>query len=102
MNYYNEQNLSQIVTSYKSGTTVQELAQQHNIPVRSIIAKLSNLGVYVAKVYTTKTGEPVVLKEQLLEQIAEALCEPVEKIESLEKCTKTTLKLILKHLKKEQ
>ena len=101
MNYYNEQNLQSIVSSYKAGTTVQELAALHNIPVRSIIAKLSNLGVYVAKVYTTKTGEPVVLKVQLLEQIAEALGEPVEKIESLEKCTKTTLKLILKHLKRD-
>ena len=95
---YTQEVLEDIVQNYKSGASVQELSVAHNIPVRSIIAKLSNLGVYKKKTYVSKTGEIPVKKEQLLEVLAELLGEDLEKIESLEKCTKSTLKLLIQHL----
>jgi hypothetical protein len=95
---YTQEILDSIVEGYKTGASVQELSVTHNIPVRSIIAKLSNLGVYKKKHYVSKTGEVPVKKEQLLETIADLLGEDLEKIESLEKCTKSTLKLLINHL----
>jgi len=47
--------------------TVDALAQEFGKSVRSIIAKLSREGVYVAQPKVTKTGEPVVRKAELVE-----------------------------------
>ena len=47
--------------------TVEALAQEFGKSVRSIIAKLSREGVYVAQPKVTKTGEPVVRKAELVE-----------------------------------
>ena len=49
--------------------TVEALAQEFGKSVRSIIAKLSREGVYVAQPKVTKTGEPVVRKAELVAQI---------------------------------
>ena len=95
---YTPEVLDSILEDYKSGKSVQELSAAHNIPTRSIIAKLSNLGVYKKKTYVSKTGEAPVKKEELLETIAHLLGEDLQKIESLEKCTKSTLKLLIQHL----
>jgi hypothetical protein len=95
---YTPEVLDNIVQEYKSGKSVQEISAAHNIPTRSIIAKLSNLGVYKKKTYVSKTGEAPVKKEELLETIAHLLGEDLQKIESLEKCTKSTLKLLIQHL----
>jgi len=46
--------------------TVDALAQQFGKSVRSIIAKLSREGVYIAQPKVTKTGEPVVRKAELV------------------------------------
>ena len=51
--------------------TVDALAQHFCKSVRSIIAKLSREGVYVAQPKVTKTGEPVVRKAELVAQIQE-------------------------------
>ena len=49
--------------------TVEALAAEMGKTVRSIIAKLSREGVYVAQPKVTKTGEPVVRKAELVAQI---------------------------------
>ena len=49
--------------------TVDQLAKQFGKTTRSIIAKLSREGVYVAQPRTTKTGEPVVSKAQFVSAI---------------------------------
>ena len=49
--------------------TVEALAAEMGKTVRSIIAKLSREGVYVAQPRTTKTGEPVVSKAQFVSAI---------------------------------
>ena len=49
--------------------TVEALAQEFGKSVRSIIAKLSREGVYVAQPKVTQTGEPVVRKAELVAQL---------------------------------
>ena len=49
--------------------TVDALAQEFGKSVRSIIAKLSREGVYVAQPKVTKSGEPVVRKAELVAQL---------------------------------
>ena len=46
--------------------TVDALAQEFGKTVRSVIAKLSREGVYIAQPKVTKTGEPVVRKQELV------------------------------------
>ena len=95
---YTPEITEEIVKSYKSGQTVHDLALHYNVPPRSIIAKLSQLGVYSKKIYLSKTGEVPIKKEQLVEQIAVLIGEDLEKIESLEKCNKRVLQLLITHL----
>ena len=74
-----------------STETVKELSKELDIPERSIIAKLSSLGVYQKKQYVNKRGEIPVKKEEYIERIAKLLDMNVELMESLEKVTKTVL-----------
>lgn len=69
---YTEQATAYIVRDYTANpvkATVEKLAEEHGKSVRSIIAKLVREGVYVAQERTTKTGEPVVRKADLVAQI---------------------------------
>jgi hypothetical protein len=49
--------------------TVNVLANEFGKSVRSIIAKLSREGVYIAQERKTKSGEPVVRKADLVSQL---------------------------------
>ena len=49
--------------------TVNALAQELGKNTRSVIAKLSREGVYVAQPRATKSGEPIVRKAELVAQI---------------------------------
>jgi hypothetical protein len=73
---------------------VEQLADQLDVPVRSIIAKLSSLGVYQKKSYLNKRGEIPVKKSEHIERIATLLDCDLELLESLEKVNKVVLKLI--------
>ena len=53
--------------------TVNSLAEQFDKTPRSVIAKLSALGVYQKVERVTKRGEPVVKKEVFIAQIQNAL-----------------------------
>jgi predicted transcriptional regulator len=64
------------------------------VPERSLIAKLSTLGVYVKKQYLTKRGEIPVRKEEYLQKIADILEIDVESLESLSKANKNILILL--------
>ena len=91
---YTKEATEALVQQYKSGTTVQALANSLQVPERSIIAKLSSLGVYQKKQYLNKRGEPPVKKSEHIERIAELLDVNLELLESLEKVNKGVLKLI--------
>ena len=72
--------------------TVKTLAQAFGKTTRSIIAKLSREGVYQAQPRTTKSGEPVVQKRELVQEIARLLNTDEEQIASIVKATKADLK----------
>ena len=61
-----ESQMTEAYTANPNRDTVDALAKQFGKSVRSIIAKLSREGVYVAQPKVTKTGEPVVRKAELL------------------------------------
>ena len=83
-----------LAEQYLSGVSAEELALQFDVPPRSIIAKLSSLGVYKRKAYVNKQGEPPIKKEVYVENIAKLLGCNLEILESLEKVNKNVLKLL--------
>ena len=58
--------MTEAYTANPTRDTVDALAKRFGKSVRSIIAKLSREGVYVAQPKVTKTGEPVVRKAELV------------------------------------
>lgn len=84
-----------LIADYQSGISVAELATSLDVAERSVIAKLSSLGVYQSKRYLNKRGEVPVLKESLLEVLALQLCVPLDRLESLEKVNKSVLSLLI-------
>lgn len=91
---YTKEITDKLITDYKAGIPVAQIAQQLDVPERSVIAKLSSLGVYQKKSYVNKRGELPVKKSEHIERIAELLDVDEELLESLEKVNKTVLKLI--------
>lgn len=79
---------------YTQQVPVQQIASEFDVPERSVIAKLSSLGVYQKKTYVNKRGEVPVKKSEHIERIADLLDCDLELLESLEKVNKLVLKLI--------
>jgi hypothetical protein len=88
---YTKEITDRLVEQYKTGIHVQKIAEQLQVPERSIIAKLSSLGVYQKKSYLNKRGEVPVKKAEHIENIAKLLKMDVELLESLEKVNKNIL-----------
>jgi len=95
---YTKEITDKIVEEYKAGKMVGEIAQSLDVPDRSVIAKLSSLGVYQKKVYTNKRGEVPVKKCDMIESLAQILQVPSDQLESLEKVNKNVLVLIKNRL----
>lgn len=91
---YTKEICDRLVQDYTAGVPVYDLAQQLELPERSIIAKLSSLGVYQKKSYVNKRGEIPVKKSEHIERIATLLDCDLELLESLEKVNKVVLRLI--------
>ena len=71
---YTEQQTKEMVAQYEAAPTketVVAIAEKLGKNTRSVIAKLSREGVYKAQPRTTKRGEPVVLKQELVNKIQE-------------------------------
>lgn len=71
---YTEQQTKDMVAQYEAAPTketVVAIAEKLGKNTRSVIAKLSREGVYKAQPRTTKRGEPVVLKQELVNIIQE-------------------------------
>jgi hypothetical protein len=81
--------------------TIETLAEKYGRSVRSIVGKLSKEGIYKKPSYLTKRGEVPINKDQIVEYIAEALKEPSEMLEGLEKAPKPVLRKILEALNPE-
>jgi len=93
---YTEEMVSTMVDQYEAEptmATVEALAGQFDKPKRSIISKLSNIGIYIpASKGKTKTGAPVVRKDELVAEIQASL--GVE-VPTLAKATKGDLEKLL-------
>lgn len=98
---YTPEVLAEIIAKYEAKTTPKELALEYDVPERSIIAKLSALGVYKKKQYVTKRGEPPIKKEKYIEMIADLLDMDIDLLSSLEKVNKSVLIILVKTLQKE-
>tara|TARA_B110001454_G_scaffold213337_1_gene231345 strand:+ start:815 stop:1135 length:321 start_codon:yes stop_codon:yes gene_type:complete len=71
---YTDEMVAEMHTLYEANPTretVDTIATNFGKSVRSVIAKLSREGIYVAQPRVTKTGEPVVRKSELVDQINE-------------------------------
>lgn len=101
VNYTPEQT-AQMIADYQSGVTVESIATTLGKSVRSVVAKLSREKVYVAKTYTTKTGETVVKKDEFADFIAQALGLTEADADSLTKANKTALAKIAEFIKAEK
>lgn len=96
---YTPQQLQEIEQHYLAGKSAKELSQLYPFSERSIIAKLSSLGVYKRKQYLNKRGEPVRLKVEQIGELSQLLEVPEDRLESLEKCTKWVLDLLIQKLR---
>ena len=72
--------------------TVDTLAERLNKTPRSIIAKLSALGVYQKTERVTKRGEPVIMKAELVTKVQNAIG---RELPSLNKMTKVDLQFMI-------
>ena len=98
---YTDEMVPAMVKQYEAEPTldtVATLAQEFGKTTRSIIAKLSREGVYKAQPRTTKTGEPVVRKDELVAEIATMLGIDDSTIATVSKATKADLKNLVQRL----
>ena len=72
--------------------TVDALAEKFEKTPRSIIAKLSAMGIYQKAERVTKRGEPVVMKAELVAQVQNAIG---RELPSLNKMTKPDLQFMI-------
>ena len=91
---YTKEITDQLVCDYKAGQHVEKLALELQVPERSIIAKLSSLGVYKKKQYVNKQGFKPQKKSEIIQKLSKLLDLDIELCESLEKCNKLVLSRI--------
>ena len=88
---YSEQETKEIIELYLCNPSLEmvtEISVKYRKTRKSVIAKLSKEGVYKRKVYTSKTGELPITKQEIVGIIENALgC----KLPGLDKTQKTTL-----------
>ena len=86
---YTDEMVEHMVAAYEDMptlATVEDLVIEFGKPKRSIISKLSSLGVYKAQPRnTTKTGEPVVRKADIADAIQGALGEQLPTLVKMSK-----------------
>ena len=95
---YTDEMVEHMVAAYEDMptlATVEDLVIEFGKPKRSIISKLSSLGVYKAQPRnTTKQGTPVVRKAEIVAQIEDALGTQLF-LSSLTKASKADLETLL-------
>jgi hypothetical protein len=89
---YTPEQTEQIVSAYTSGQPIEQIALMVGKSTRSVIAKLSREGAYVAKAKTSAASR--VTKAMLVAAIAAKIGASEEAIESLEKATHEALELV--------
>jgi FKBP-type peptidyl-prolyl cis-trans isomerase (trigger factor) len=90
VNYTTEQT-QELVGRYTAGMPVEMIAREMSRTVRSVVAKLSREGVYVAK---AKTASSRPTKEDLVARIETGMGFEAGVLDSLSKCSRDQLVLI--------
>ncbi len=90
---YSAEMVATLVNGYKDGASVEQLAAAVGKSVRSVVAKLSREGVYVAKA-KAKAVAGVTKASLIAELAAQRNVEP-EVLASLEKATKEALQILV-------
>jgi hypothetical protein len=100
VNYTPEQTAAMVAAYIANPTkeTVDTLAVEYSKTSRSIIAKLSREGVYKAKEYATKVGEPVIKKDAAADELAALVGLTEAEADSLTKANKTALIKLRDHI----
>ena len=94
---YTEEQVEMMRARYQeepTSETVENLAEELNKSIKSIIGKLSREGIYQKAIYKTKTGEIPITKSQLIQKIADLLEIDSSKIMGLEKAPKQDIKYL--------
>ena len=94
---YTEEHVERMRARYQeepTRETVENLAEELNKSIKSIIGKLSREGIYQKSIYKTKTGEIPITKSQLIQKIADLLEIDSSKIMGLEKAPKQDIKYL--------
>lgn len=97
---YSKEITDRLIEQYRAGTKISDLAAELSVPERSVIAKLSSMGVYQRKAYVNKRGEVPIKKSEHIEKIAKMLKMDLELLESLEKVNKSVLIVLERELAK--
>ena len=99
LSYTPEQTLHVVeaYTASPTAATVEALATELGKTAKSVIAKLSREGVYVAKV--KEAGKREMLKSEMVAEIATLVGKTDEQLESLEKATGPALMAVLEALR---
>jgi hypothetical protein len=92
---YSKEMIDQMTAAYEAAPTretVDALSESLNKPVRSVISKLSALGIYQRQERVAKTGKPIVKKEVFVAEVQERLG---AEFPSMEKMTKADLERLV-------
>ena len=96
---YTDEMVEHMVAAYEDMptlATVEDLVIEFGKPKRSIISKLSSLGVYTAQPRnTTKRGEPVVRKADIADSIQGALGEQLPTLVKMSKADLVALATLI-------
>lgn len=95
---YDKETTDKLIADYTNKVPVEDIARELDVPTRSVIAKLSSIGIYEKKKYLTKRGEIPVKKEEYITRISKLLDVNQDILESLEKVNKNVLVLLVKAL----
>ena len=95
---YDKETTDKLIADYTNKVPVEYIARELDVPTRSVIAKLSSIGISEKTKYLTKRGEIPVKKEEYITRISKLLDVNQDILESLEKVNKNVLVLLVKAL----
>jgi Zn-dependent peptidase ImmA (M78 family) len=91
---YTEEHEAKILERYNTNPekeTVEELAKEFGVSTRSVIGKLSKMGIYKKVSYTPKYAEKPISKEEIVAHLASELGIDPDKLIGLAKSQKPAL-----------
>lgn len=95
---YTKELTERLIQEFNELQDVDQVAAKLDIPRRSVIAKLSSLGLYKRKEYTDKRGNLPIKKEFYVEKIAEIIDLDIDLADSLAKVNKPILQKLYEAL----